>query len=83
MSIVKGKFVSVWGEGTLVVTPGELDTDTNEVVSLGYEDDDEGMDSLVDEYFKPEGTSERIPICTECHEYVLNEKGECPRGCKL
>ena len=63
----KGKFTSIWDEGT-VTTPATLDEATGEITTDSV--DVKGMEHLIEEYFEDE-EGEEYDVCPECHEYIL------------
>ena len=66
MSIIKGKYVSVWDDGE-VVSSCTLDTDTGELSPEVVDAPD--MGALKREYFEDEQGNE-YQVCPTCHEYV-------------
>jgi hypothetical protein len=67
--ILKGSFVSVWDDGSVISTEATLNPATGEVTTTPIEGDiDHG--SLEREYFESEGGL-KYEVCPTCHEYLL------------
>lgn len=77
--ILKGKFVSIWENGTvstnctLNTETGELNSDTVDVSDLGC---------LLSETFEDSSGNE-YPVCSECHTFITKvvvEDDQCGNG---
>ena len=73
MSIIKGKFTSVWNCGsTSITTYAELDDETGSLDVNSVEVDD-GLYNFDEEYFEDE-EGNRYDVCLDCHEFIMREK---------
>lgn len=68
----KGKFTSVWGEGT-ITTPATLNDD-NSIETDSVECD---FEDFIEEFFEDED-GEIYEVCPDCHSYILVED-ICPK----
>lgn len=75
--ILEGTFVSEWDGDIVLRTPAELNCETGEVCLTEPAHDIDGLETLDGEYFVPNANeNEEIPICPECHEYILKTSME-------
>lgn len=67
MKKIKGSFVSVWADGSIIHTSCELNPKTGELFPKIVDTGEHG--SLEREYF--ETPNEEMEVCITCHEFIL------------
>ena len=72
MSLIKCAFVSMWDDGSQIVTDCIYDNETGSVSAEMSDADPDA--SLEREYITLEG--EEIDVCTTCHEFIM-KTNEC------
>jgi hypothetical protein len=89
--IIRGMFISIWSDGTVIDAPATLNEKTGEVFTSSI--DNEINAELEEEFFESEDGSDKYEICQICHEFIkkpqiiegvgkqLNEVNMCMNGC--
>lgn len=74
--MILGTFISVWDGGMEISTPAELHEETGEISTESVDVEGLDLEILEREYFVNQHGGE-FEVCTECHSYILNDKGRC------
>jgi len=74
---ITGTFNSRWDDDVVIASAAVFDLLTGGLISVN-ENDTEGLDICHEEWFEPSvssqeshGLDEKIPICEDCHEYLM------------
>jgi len=69
---IKGSFISVWDDGSVITTSCKLDPSSGEIFPE-MSDDDSDHGSLEREYFESSDGDE-FEVCTTCHGFILKSE---------